>query len=45
MKRGNFTEYFMLDAIKQITEQVHSVADVPKCLDVNSHSLDGWMRR
>ena len=28
MGQGNFTEDFKLDAIKQITERGHSVADV-----------------
>jgi hypothetical protein len=30
MGQGNFTEDFKLDAIKQITERGHSVADVSK---------------
>lgn len=45
MGRGNFTEDFKLDAIKQITERGHSVADVSKRLGVSTHSLYGWMRR
>jgi transposase-like protein len=45
MGQGNFTEDFGLDAIKQITERGHSVADVSKCLGVSTHSLHSWMMR
>ena len=45
MGKGNFTEDFKLDAIKQITERGHSVADVSKRLGVSTHSLYGWMKR
>ncbi len=45
MGQGNFTEDFKLDAIKQITERGHSVADVSKRLGVNTHSLDSWRKR
>ena len=45
MGQGNFTEDFRLDAIKQITERGHSVADVSKRLGVSTHSLYGWMKR
>ena len=45
MARGNFTEDFRLDAIKQITERGHSVADVSQRLGVSTHSLYGWMKR
>ena len=43
--QGNFTEDIGLDAIKQITERVHSVADVSKPLGVSTHSLYSWMKR
>ena len=36
MGQGNFTEDFRLDAIKQITERGHSVADVSKRLGVST---------
>ena len=39
MVKGNFTEEFKLDAIKQITERGYSVADVSKRLGVSTHSL------
>ena len=45
MGKGNFTEDFRLDAIKQIIERRHSVADVSKRLGVSTHSLYGWMKR
>lgn len=45
MGKGNFTEDFRLDAIKQITERGHSVADVSKRLGVSTHSLYGRMKR
>jgi transposase len=45
MGQGNFTEDFKLDAIKQITERGHSVADVSKRLGVSTHSLYSWRKR
>jgi transposase len=45
MGQGNFTEDFKQDAIKQITERGHSVADVSKRLGVSTHSLYAWMKR
>ena len=45
MVKGNFTEEFKLDAIKQITERGYSVADVSKRLGVSTHSLYAWMKR
>ena len=45
MGRGNFTEEFKQDAVKQITERGYSVADVSKRLGVSSHSLSGWVKR
>jgi len=45
MPKGNFTEDFKLDAIRQITERGHSVADVSQRLGVSSHSLYAWMKR
>jgi transposase len=45
MGEANFTEDFKLDAIKQITERGHSVADVSKRLGVSTYSLYGWVKR
>lgn len=45
MSKGNFTEEFKLDAIRQITERGHSVADVSQRLGVSGHSLYAWIKR
>ena len=45
MGNARFTEDFKIDAIKQITERGHSVADVSKRLGVSTHSLYGWIKR
>lgn len=39
MGKGNFTDEFKFDAIKQITERGYSVADVSRRLGVSTHSL------
>jgi transposase len=44
MDRGNFTEYFRIDAVNQITEGGYSVAEVSKRLGVTTHSLYAWMK-
>jgi transposase len=44
MGRCNFTEDFKFDAIKQINEHGHSVADGSKHLGVSTHSLCGWIK-
>jgi len=45
MGKTNFTEEFKLDAIRQITERGHSVADVSQRLGVSTHSLYVWIKR
>ncbi|MGJ8530215.1 transposase, partial [Maritalea sp.] len=45
MGKPRFTEEFKIDAIKQITERGHAVADVSHRLDVSTHSLYAWMKR
>jgi transposase len=45
MGQVNFTGDFRLDAIRQITERGHSVADVSKRLGVSTHSLYSWIKR
>ena len=45
MGKAGFTEDFKIDAIKQITERGHSVADVSRRLGVSTHSLYGWIKR
>ncbi len=40
-----YTEEFKLEAIKQITERHHSVADVAGRLGISTHSLYAWLKR
>ena len=45
MGQPRFTEDFKTDAIKQITERGHSIADVSQRLGVSTHSLYAWIKR
>lgn len=45
MGKPRFTEEFKIDAIKQITERGHTVADVSHRLGVSTHSLYAWVKR
>ena len=45
MGQARFTEDFKTDAIKQITERGHSIADVSQRLGVSTHSLYAWIKR
>ena len=45
MGHPRFTEDFRIDAIKQITERGHSIADVSQRLGVSTHSLYAWIKR
>ena len=45
MGQSRFTEDFKIDAIKQITERGHSIADVSQRLGVSTHSLYAWIKR
>ena len=45
MGHPRFTEDFKTDAVKQITERGHSVADVSQRLGVSTHSLYAWIKR
>ncbi len=45
MSKARFTEEFKLEAIKQITEQGRSVAEVADRLGVSTHSLYAWIKR
>ena len=40
-----YTEEFKQEAIKQITERGHSVADVAGRLGISTHSLYAWLKR
>ena len=45
MGQARFTEDFKSDAVKQITERGHSIADVSQRLGVSTHSLYAWIKR
>jgi len=45
MGKPRFIEEFKIDAIKQIKERGHSVADVSNQLGVSTHSFYGWIKR
>ena len=45
MGQARFTEDFKTDAIKQVTERGHSIADVSQSLGVSTHSLYAWIKR
>ena len=38
-------EEFKIEAVKQVTDRGHSVADVAERLGVTSHSIYNWMRK
>jgi transposase len=40
-----FPEEFKIEAIKQVTERGHRVAEVAARLDVSQHSLYAWIKR
>ena len=45
MSDKRYTEEFKAEAVKQITERGHSVADVASRLGVTTHSLYAWLRK
>lgn len=45
MSDKRYTEEFKSEAIKQITERGHSVADVANRLGVTTHSLYAWLKK
>jgi len=44
MGKPNFSKAFKRDAVAQITERGHPVADVSQRLGVSAHSLYAWKR-
>ena len=44
MNAQRYPEEFRIEAVKQISENGHSVADVSRRLGVSTHSLYKWMR-
>lgn len=45
MSRVRYTEEFKIEAVKQVTERGHPVADVAARLGVSAFSLYQWMKR
>jgi transposase len=45
MSSKRYTEEFKVEAVKQITDRGHSVADVAGRLGVSIHSLYAWRRQ
>ena len=45
MKSKRYTEEFKVEAVKQITERGHAVADVSARLGMSTHSLYQWIKR
>lgn len=44
-KQQRYTEEFKIEAVKQVTERQHPVAEVADRLGVSSHSLYAWIKR
>lgn len=45
MSNKRYTNEFKIEAVKQVTDRGHTVADVAARLDVSVHSLYQWMKR
>jgi transposase len=45
MSSKRYPEEFKIEAVKQITERGHAVADVSSRLGVSQHSLYEWIKR
>lgn len=45
MSNQRYPEEFKIEAVKQITERGHAVAEVSKRLGVSCHSLYVWLKR
>lgn len=45
MKSKRYTEEFKVEAVKQITERGHAVADVAGRLGMSTYSLYQWIKR
>ena len=44
-KQKRFPEEFKIEAVKQVTERGHRVAEVAARLDVSQHSLYAWIKQ
>ena len=45
MSAKHYPNEFKIEAVKQVTDRGHSVADVAKRLDVTTHSLYAWINK
>jgi transposase len=45
MSSKRYTEEFKVEAVKQVLDRGHSVAEVAERLDVHKHSLYAWVKR
>ncbi len=45
MSAKRYTEEFKIEAVKQVTERGHRLADVAGRLGVTTHSMYAWMKR
>jgi len=45
MSGQRYPEEFKVEAVKQVTDRGHSVADVAQRLGVTSHSIYNWMKK
>ena len=45
MSAKRYPDEFKIEAVKQVTDRGHSVADVAKRLDVTTHSLYAWIKK
>ena len=45
MSSKRYPEEFKIQAVKQVTEKVHRVADVAARLEATTHSLYAWIKR
>lgn len=45
MSSKRYPEEFKIEAVKQVSEKGHSVADVANCLGTTTHSLYAWVKR
>lgn len=45
MSSKRYPEEFKIEAVKQVTDRGHSVAEVATRLDVTTHSLYAWIKK
>lgn len=45
MSSKRYPEEFRIEAVKQVTERGHAVADVAARIGVSQHSLYEWLKR